>query len=42
MFSGKTDFTVALVPTGINAGVLISPWGVEITPTRPKGFGLDL
>ena len=37
MLSGNTDLTVALVPTGINAGVLISPCGVVITPTRPKG-----
>jgi len=25
MLSGKTDFTVALVPTGMNAGVAIGP-----------------
>jgi hypothetical protein len=24
------------VPTGINAGVLITPCGVEITPVRPS------
>ncbi|CAB4793596.1 unannotated protein [freshwater metagenome] len=27
---------MALVPTGIKAGVLISPWGVDITPERPR------
>jgi hypothetical protein len=32
--SGKTDLTVAFVPTGINAGVCICPCGVEIVPTR--------
>jgi hypothetical protein len=34
MASGRTDLTVALVPTGIKAGVWISPWGVVIVPTR--------
>jgi hypothetical protein len=24
------------VPTGIKAGVLICPWGVVITPLRPR------
>ncbi|SLH24286.1 Uncharacterised protein [Mycobacteroides abscessus subsp. abscessus] len=35
MVSGSTAFTVALVPTGTNAGVAISPCGVRITPVRP-------
>ena len=30
---GSIAFTVAAVPTGINAGVLISPRGVVITPS---------
>ena len=33
-FSGIIAFTVAAVPTGIKAGVLISPRGVVITPVR--------
>lgn len=32
--SGIMAFTVAAVPTGINAGVRISPRGVLITPVR--------
>jgi hypothetical protein len=31
--SGVIPFTVAFVPTGINAGVLITPCGVSIVPT---------
>jgi hypothetical protein len=38
MASGKTDLTVALVPTGMKAGVCIWPWGVEIVPTRAMEF----
>jgi hypothetical protein len=38
MASGRTDLTVALVPTGMKAGVWIWPWGVEIVPTRAKEF----
>jgi hypothetical protein len=34
--SGNIAFTVAAVPTGINAGVLIFPLGVEITPDLAK------
>ena len=34
--SGRTDFKVALVPTGIKAGVFIGPCGVVITPLLPK------
>ena len=34
--SGRTAFTVACVPTTINAGVSISPWGVWMTPVRPS------
>ena len=32
--SGSTDFTVAFVPTGMNAGVGTSPCGVARTPAR--------
>ena len=32
--SRKTAFTVAAVPTGMNAGVHIVPRGVEISPSR--------
>ena len=35
---GSTAFTVALVPTGINTGVSISPWGVCKTPILPYVF----
>ncbi len=31
---GSTPFTFALVPTGTNAGVSITPWGVVRTPAR--------
>ena len=34
MVSGITDLTVALVPTGINAGVSICPCGVTTVPAR--------
>ena len=34
--NNSTDLSVALVPTGINAGVLISPCDVVITPVRPS------
>ncbi len=36
MASGSTDFTVAAVPTAMNAGVWISPCGVWMVPTRPS------
>lgn len=36
MVSGSTDLTVAAVPTGMNAGVWMSPWGVWMVPTRPS------
>ena len=36
MDSGSTDFTVALVPTAMNAGVWISPCGVVMVPVRPR------
>jgi hypothetical protein len=32
--SGSIAFTVAAVPTGMKAGVRISPRGVEMTPVR--------
>jgi hypothetical protein len=32
--SGWSDFTVAFVPTGMNAGVGIGPWAVWRTPAR--------
>ncbi len=32
--SGSIDLTVALVPTGMNAGVLITPLWVVICPRR--------
>src|SRR5215218_8695340 len=32
--SGSTALTVALVPTGMNAGVRSSPWAVRSTPAR--------
>ncbi len=32
--SGSIAFTVPAVPTGMKAGVRISPRGVEITPVR--------
>ena len=32
--SGRIAFTVAAVPTGMNAGVLISPRSIAITPAR--------
>ena len=35
MISGSTAFTVALVPTAMNAGVLMWPCGVLRTPVRP-------
>ena len=34
----KTDFTVACVPTGMNAGVLIFPLWVLINPTLASTF----
>ena len=40
MESGSADFTVAFVPTGMNAGVFISPWGVEIVPLLPIRPGI--
>src|SRR6476620_11365132 len=36
MDSGSTDFTVALVPTAMKAGVWISPCGVVMVPVRPR------
>jgi hypothetical protein len=36
MDSGSTDFTVALVPTAMKAGVRISPCGVVMVPVRPR------
>ncbi len=36
MASGRTALTVALVPTGVNAGVRMSPCGVRMTPARPR------
>ena len=39
MVSGSTALTVALVPTGMKAGVRMSPCGVWITPTRPDRPG---
>ena len=39
--SGSTAFTVAFVPTAMNAGVLIVPCGVVITPERPRPPGSD-
>ena len=33
---GERDLTVAAVPTGMNTGVEICPWGVVICPVRPK------
>src|SRR6478752_8458372 len=33
--SGNTALTVAWVPTAMNAGVRMSPWGVWITPALP-------
>jgi hypothetical protein len=36
MDSGRTDFTVALVPTAMKAGVRISPCGVVMVPVRPR------
>ena len=38
MDSGSTVFTVALVPTGMKAGVWISPCGVVMTPLRPSSW----
>ena len=35
-FSGIIALTVAAVPTGINAGVRILPFGVFITPVRAR------
>ena len=32
--SGCSVFTVAFVPTGMNAGVGMSPWSVWTTPAR--------
>ena len=34
--AGSIALTVAAVPTGMKAGVRISPRGVEITPTRAR------
>ena len=34
MASGSTAFTLAFVPTGMKAGVRMSPWGVWIVPVR--------
>ena len=36
MDSGRTALTVALVPTGVKAGVWICPCGVVMTPARPR------
>src|SRR6478672_8317162 len=36
MDSGSTDFTVALVPTAMKAGVWISPCGVAMVPVLPR------
>src|SRR5690349_6885961 len=36
MASGSTALTVARVPTGMKAGVRMSPCGVEIMPVRPR------
>src|SRR5215207_9806855 len=41
MLSGSTALTVAFVPTATKAGVLSNPWGVVITPERPRPFGND-
>ena len=42
MASGVTDLTVAFVPTGMKAGVAISPCGVEITPARAAELAAGL
>src|ERR1700687_2578326 len=39
MVSGRTPFTVALVPTAMKAGVRMSPCGVRMTPARPNRPG---
>ena len=42
MVSGITDLTVALVPTGMNAGVAICPCAVVIVPARALLFDSGL